>query len=94
MKIHELVWPEDRVDHIAKHGVEPEEVEEVCFGRPLVQRVKAEGKNPAYYILGQTSEGRYLFCVVLQFPDGRGYPVTARPMAENERRRFNQWRKI
>ena len=41
MKIHELVWPEDRVDHIAKHGVEPEEVEEVCFGRPLVQRAKA-----------------------------------------------------
>ncbi|HEX4964357.1 MAG TPA: hypothetical protein VF173_26305 [Thermoanaerobaculia bacterium] len=93
MKILELAWPDDRVDHIAQHGVEPEEVEEVCFGRSLVLRAKASGKNPAYYVLGQTAEGRYLFCVVLQFPDGRGYPVTARPMTESERYRFNQWRK-
>jgi hypothetical protein len=28
MKIHELIWPEDRIDHIARHGVSPEE--EVC----------------------------------------------------------------
>jgi len=93
MKIRELVWPDDRVDHIAQHGVEPEEVEDVCFGRPLVLRAKTFGKNPAYYVLGQTVEGRYLFCLVLRFPDGRGYPVTARPMTENERHRFNQWRK-
>jgi hypothetical protein len=26
MKIHELIWPEDRIDHIARHGVSPEEV--------------------------------------------------------------------
>jgi hypothetical protein len=32
MKIHELIWPEDRVAHIARHAVTPEEVEEVCFG--------------------------------------------------------------
>jgi uncharacterized protein len=94
MKVHELLWPEDRVDHIAKHGVEPEEVEEVCFGRSLALRAKASGKNPAYYVLGQTAAGRYLFCVVLQFPDGKGYPVTARPMKKNERRRFDQWRSI
>ena len=93
MKIHELIWPDDRVDHIAQHGVEPEEVEEICFGRSLVLRAKSLGENPAYYVLGQTEEGRYLFCVVLHFPDGRGYPVTARPMTEKERRRFNQWRK-
>ena len=27
-----------------------------------------------------------------QFPDGRGYPVTARTMTEKEERRFKQWR--
>ena len=37
MTLHELIWPEDRVDHIARHGVNPEEVEEVCFGRPLTE---------------------------------------------------------
>jgi hypothetical protein len=42
--------------------------------------------------LGPTIAGRYLFCVVIQFPDGRGYPITARPMTDNERRRYIQWR--
>jgi uncharacterized DUF497 family protein len=92
MQIHELIWQDDRVEHIALHRIEPAEIEEVCFGRPLVLRTKASGKNPAYYVLGQTEAGRYLFCVILEFPDGKGYPVTARPMTESERQRFVQWR--
>src|ERR1017187_7144748 len=46
MKIVEFVWPQDRIDHIAEHGVTPEEVEEVCFGKPLVLRGKSRGENP------------------------------------------------
>lgn len=92
MKTHEFIWPEDRVAHIARHGVRPEEVEDVCFGRALVQRTKSTGANPVYYVLGQTAAGRYLFCVVIQFPDGKGFPVTARPMTRKEQRRFNQWK--
>jgi hypothetical protein len=91
MKICQLVWPEDRVDHIERHGVSPAEVEEACFGRALTLRAKSEGENPVYYVLGQTSAGRYLFCVVIRFPDGKGYPVTARPMTEREKRRYQQW---
>ena len=93
MKIQELIWPEERVEHIARHDVTPEEVEEVCFSRSLILRAKSEGDNPVYYALGQTAAGRYLFCVVIQFPDGRGYPVTARPMTVKERRRYTQWKK-
>ena len=63
MKIHEFVWPKDRVDHIARHGVKPEEIEEACFGPAFVQRMKSQGKNPIYYVLGQAAAGRYLFCV-------------------------------
>lgn len=62
MPISELVWPEDRVEHIAEHGVTPEEFEEVCFGRSLVLRTKATGKNPVYYVLGETDAGRHVFC--------------------------------
>jgi uncharacterized DUF497 family protein len=91
MRIYEFVWPEDRIDHIAEHGISPEEVEEVCFGRSLVQRGKSEGENPVYYVLGQTRAGRYLFCVVIPFPDGKGYPVTARLMTTKEKRRFRKW---
>lgn len=70
MEIYELIWPEERIEHIARHGVRPEAVEEV----------------------GQTDAGRYLFCVIIQFPDGNGFPVTARPMTQKEQRRFNQWK--
>lgn len=93
MTIHDFLWPEDRIEHIARHGVEPTEVEQVCFGQSLVRRAKSEGDNPVYYVLGQTEAGRYLLCVVIRFPDGKGYPVTAGEMTANEKHRFRQWKK-
>ena len=92
MKIDKIIWSEDRVEHIAIHNVVPHEVEEVCFGQPLVLRAKSRSENPVYYVLGQTEAGRYLFCVVIQFPDGKGYPITARPMTGKEKRHYKQWR--
>jgi uncharacterized DUF497 family protein len=89
MKVHQIIWPEDRVDHIARHGVSPEEFDEACFGDPLVYRAKSEGPNPVYFVLGITDAGRYLFCVVIQFADGNGFPGTARAMTDNEKRRYN-----
>ena len=93
MTINEFIWPQDRIEHIAKHGVEPIEVEEVCFGQALVQRGKSTGRNPVFYVLGQTLSGRYLFCVVIQFPDVKGFPVTARPITPPEKKRYNRWKK-
>ena len=92
MRIDKFIWPEERIEHIALHGVTPEEVEEVCFGKSLVRRTKSEGENPVYYVLGQTEAGRYLFCVNIRFPDGNGYPVTAREMTTNEKRRYRKWK--
>ena len=92
MRIDEFIWPEDRIEHIARHGVTPEEVEEVCFGKSWVRRVRAEGENPVYYVLGQTEAGRHLFCVVIRFSDGNGYPVTAREMTTKEKRRYRKWK--
>ncbi len=92
MTIHELLWPDDRVEHIARHHIEPVEVEDVCFGTSLVLHARSQGKNPIYQVLGQTAQGRYLLCVVIAFPDGRGYPVTARVMTTREKQRFQRWR--
>ena len=93
MRISEFLWTEDRVEHIALHGVTPEEVEEVCFGHPLVLRARSEGTNPVYYALGETEGARHLFCVVIQFPGEIGYPVTARDMTDKEKRRYSDWKK-
>jgi hypothetical protein len=93
MKIHEIIWPADRVDHIASHNVTPEEFEEVCFGQALVLRTKSTGQNPVYHVLGQTVAGVYLLCIVIRFPDGRGFPVTARLMTPKEERRYRLWKR-
>jgi uncharacterized DUF497 family protein len=90
MKVHQIIWPEDRIDHIARHGVSPDEFEQACFGDPLVYRAKSQGPNPVYYVLGITDAGRYLFLVVIPFPDGNGFPVTARDMTDNEKRRYKR----
>jgi hypothetical protein len=72
------------VDHIARHGVTPEEFEQVCFGLPFVLRAKATGQNPVCYLLGETDAGRPLLCVVIEFPGSKAYPVTARDMTDFE----------
>lgn len=90
--IRQFLWPEDRIEHIARHRITPEEFEEVCFGPAWVLRRKSEGENPVYHVLGQTMSGRYLLCIVIGFPDGKGYPVTARSMTERERQRYRRWR--
>ena len=92
MHIERLIWPRERIDHIARHGVTPREVEEVCFGKSFVRRARSEGENPVYYVLGQTEAGRYLFYVIIRFPVGKGYPVTARNMTGREKRRYRKWR--
>jgi len=92
MRIDEIIWPAERIEHIGRHGVTPEEVEEVCFGKSFVRRAKSEGENPVYYVQGQTQAGRYLVCVIIQFADGNGYPVTAREMTQKEKSRYRKWK--
>ena len=55
-------------------------------------RTKFDGESPVYYVLGQTQAGRYVFCVVIRFPDGNGYPVAAREMTPKEKRRYRKWK--
>jgi len=93
VEISQFVWSDDRIAHLGRHNVLPEEFEEICFSDALVLRAKSTGKNPVYYVLGETEAGRHLLCVVISFPDGKGYPVTAREMTEAEKRRYAEWKK-
>ncbi len=36
--IHELIWDDWNEEHIARYGVTPKEVEDICFGEPWVLR--------------------------------------------------------
>ena len=82
MRITSLVWDDDTVDHIARHGVSPDEAEAVCRRRPVALRAR----YGRYLLLGQTEAGRYLTLVVTPLGDARGKLITARMMTDVERR--------
>ncbi|MEA3279583.1 MAG: BrnT family toxin [Thermodesulfobacteriota bacterium] len=90
--IYSLIWSSKNLEHITKHDVTPEEVEEICGKKSLILKAPSKGQNPVYYVLGQTFAGRYLFSVIIYFGKSRGYAVTARDMTKNEKRRYTKWK--
>ncbi len=92
MRIDELIWDDWNIEHIAEHGVEPEEVDSLTIERyHLVRRAGVTRYGlPRYHLYGQTDTGRYLF-VVLDREEGHAfYVVTARDMNTAEKRAFQR----
>lgn len=87
MKYRELKWTDTSEAHIARHGVGPDEVEEVLAGPPLILKKGRDGTLLAY---GQTFSGRYLMVVLAPAEDGRDFVVTARGMTSNEEKVFRR----
>lgn len=82
-------WDEENIEHIANHGVSPEETEQVIDDTPLIIRAK-QGK---YIAFGQTDAGRYLVVVFVEKTDRRLRVITARDMTNNEKKRFKRRRR-
>ncbi len=82
-------WGEDdeRVDHVGRHGVSREEVEDVLFDRASFARRVREGALAVY---GRTMEGRYLIAFVLPKPPDTAFMLTARDMTVAERRYYQR----
>lgn len=89
MKQYRFWWDEINIEHIANHGVEPYEAEELLDDEPLILRA-GEGKYAAY---GQTDGGRYLLVVYTVKPDDRLRVITARDLTPAEKKRLKQRRK-
>ena len=90
MRINEFQWDNWNIEHIAKHAVNSQEVEEACYRKPLIKK----SKDGLYIVYGQTHAGRYLFIVIKYNPQGLVYTITAREMTQSERRLFHKhkWR--
>ncbi len=86
MIINGLQWDDENVEHIARHGVSPREVEDICFGL----HISAKSENQRYVLSGQTNEGRYLNVVVEQIGKGLFRPITAFEMSDNHRRKYRR----
>lgn len=86
MKISRFEWDDGNVNHIARHGVEPNEVEEVFGNFPLYRKAKVNRLTAC----GQTDSGRYLFVVFERKPGGIIRVVTARDANLSERRYYGR----
>jgi uncharacterized protein len=92
MKITELEWDDNNVDHIGRHGVSPQEVEEVCYGLHYSKKdsdSKGHGKE-RYILAGQTEAGRYLDVVIERLHTTCFRPVVAFEMSEPYKRSYRK----
>lgn len=93
----EAEWDEDNIEHIARYGVSPEEVEEVVYedcSPSWVVRGRRRGiKETRWTVFGQTCAGRYLIAVIAPYPRrGVWRAVTALDMEPQTQRRYRRWR--
>lgn len=95
MRIAGVVWHRQFVDKlIEKHGVYPDEAEDVLYGRSRFRRVArgyTHGED-VYEALGQTTDGRYLIVLFVWKTEGEALVISARDMSANERRRYGRQR--
>ncbi len=82
----DLLWDEWNEEHIARHGVDPEEVEEVAANRPHVVR----SRKGRYRLIGQTDAGRFLTVFVAPHGTAGYYVLTARDTTSSERQAFRR----
>ena len=90
-----LLWGPDRVEHIARHHLTPEAIEEAVFDDPDRRlfrgpRSERDQTRHIYYAYGRTEAGRYLLVVLLDLGRGQALPVTARDMTPRERQRYGR----
>lgn len=93
MNISGIVWLDDIIDKLAqKHGVDADEVEELLSCAPRFRFV-AKGNRPdedVYMATGQTASGRYLIVLFIHKLNGDALILSARNMADWERRRHER----
>lgn len=84
-------WIEWNRDHIAEHGVSPDEAEMVVrHARPPYPRKIEEDK---WLVVGQGRGGRYLQVIYIPDADKTVFILHARPLTEHEKRRYKRRRK-
>jgi uncharacterized DUF497 family protein len=93
MYIIDIIWLPHIVDKLAwKHGVTPEEVDEVLFGRPYYRKVQ-KGHIPGedvYAALGRTEVGRYLAVFFVYKQSREALILSARDMDRKERGQYER----
>ena len=84
----EFRWNGWNHDHIAEHGVRPEEAEGVIMhAQKPFPRYDGDGKYRAW---GRTAGGDYLQVIYIYDPPGVVYVIHARPMNDHEKKLYRR----
>ena len=80
-------WDEANINHVARHHVTPDEVEEL-FEAP---RYITRSHQHRYSALGRTATGRFLYCVFVEAVNRKDIRIiTARDMTWSERKLYGR----
>ncbi|MEN6451403.1 MAG: hypothetical protein ABFC96_13000 [Thermoguttaceae bacterium] len=74
MPVYSFIWNGPIEEHLAQHGVTPDEFEEVVSDPDDVDQSQSSGRPIAF---GETSNGKYLACVYDLLDGLTVLPVTA-----------------
>ena len=86
MKIESLHWDDVNIEHIARHGLSPVDIEDVCFG----EHISFRGRQKRYILYGKTEGGAMIMVVREQLYRQVFRPVTARTMTEGEKYNYRK----
>jgi len=86
IRVRRLIWDNWNVNHIARHQVTPDEVEQVCHGTHVIR----QSYKSRLLMIGPTRSGRMLGVVLDPEGDDVYYVVTARPADRRERRIYQE----
>ena len=87
MEIREFEWSDNNIEHIARHGVFPDEVEDVAFDdAPWIRK----GRKGTRYMLGYTVAGRYLFVVYVLKGKGIARVITSMDMDDKTKKLYKK----
>jgi len=89
-------WDDDNIEHIAKHGLKPVQIEEVYYGEgpypTLARKTKEKGGRRTEYrhrLWGTDASGLCIEVVVAPYPQyGVWRCVTAFPMSPSTRKAY------
>jgi hypothetical protein len=87
LKSEEVEWDDNNIEHIARHGVFPDEVEDVAFdNNPWIRK----GRKGTRYMLGYTVAGRYLFVVYVLKGKGIARVITSMDMDDKTKKLYKK----
>ena len=86
LDVRDLIWDDWNTRHIARHGVTPGDVVEVCRKWHIVRETYAD----RLIVIGANGGGDLLTVILNPRGDSVYYPVTARPASRKERRAYRE----